>query len=121
MRFPANSLRAPRTKFDPYGTSSITFFDRLKDGSLQIAAIEEKRNRPAAGWKNAFTLRQGCVERPQPQQSRIPAGVNSRNGGRARRATSFKTQLAETRTVVSTSYAREPIDLPRKGENSCRK
>jgi hypothetical protein len=32
------------------------FFDRLDDGSLQIAASDEKKNRPAAGGLNALCM-----------------------------------------------------------------
>jgi hypothetical protein len=32
------------------------FFDRLEDGSLQIAASGERKNRPAAGGLNAFCM-----------------------------------------------------------------
>jgi hypothetical protein len=58
------------------------FFDRLEDGSLQSAASEEKKNRPAVGGVNAFRMaswnawksrsRNNCEFRPC---------VSSRNGG----------------------------------------
>jgi hypothetical protein len=50
------------------------FFDPLEDGSLRIAASEEKDNRPAAGGSNALCMAVvEHVEKPQPQQLRIPA------------------------------------------------
>jgi hypothetical protein len=60
------------------------FVDRLEDGSPQIAASQEKKNRPAAGGVNAFCMaswnawksrsRNNCEFRPS---------VSSRNGGRS--------------------------------------
>jgi hypothetical protein len=67
-------LGAPVTKFDPHGTSSSTIFDRLEDGSLQIAASGEQKNRPAPGGLNPLCMAVvEHVEKPQPQQLRIPA------------------------------------------------
>jgi hypothetical protein len=50
------------------------FFDRLEDGSLQIAASGERKNRPAAGGLNAFCM---VGTWPQPQQLRVPVPVSA--------------------------------------------
>jgi hypothetical protein len=47
---PANSLACARNQVrSPWNKLKYAFFDRLDDGSLQIAASGEKKNRPAAG------------------------------------------------------------------------
>jgi hypothetical protein len=110
-------LGALVTKFDPHGTSSSTsFFDRLEDGWLQIAASGEKKNRPAAGGLNALCMASWNTWKGRSHNNcESWPSVSSRNGVIVR-ATSSKPSFPKCGRWSRPATHANGLICPRKGE-----
>ena len=92
------------------------FLDRLEDGSPQIAVSEEKKNRPAAGGLNVLCMASWNTWKSRSHNNcELQPCISSRNGGRSSRATSSKP--SSDHVVSTSSYARNGLICPRKGES----
>src|SRR5712664_3645558 len=91
------SLLGPRNQIDPHGTSSTTFFDRLKDGWLQVGRVEKRKS--VGQWRLIFSMASWKHARSRSHYIGIQAVLTA---GTAGCRGVLRAQLAEMKMGAST-------------------